>query len=312
MNASGEGVVGDLHPAEFATRLGGEGLGYRVGPFDLKLRARADRLLEPLQRLYAHYPVLEGERVFHCHLALEETWGIRPRPGRRVRFTVDGRRPHADLPAEQALAVLEWGVNLVTSLRFHRWLMLHAAVLERNGRALLLPAEPGGGKTTLCAALAHRGWRLLSDEFGLVVPGSTRLVPVPRPMPLKNASIGVVRAFAPDAVLGPEIPGTVKGTVAHVRPPPDSVSRMNEAVPGRWIVFPGWRAGAPLSLTEATRADGFMRLASNAFNYDLLGASAFDTVRSLVEGARCFRLEYSGLEDAVRALTAMADDDAPD
>ena len=33
-------------------------------------------------------------------------------------------------------------------------------------RALLLPAYPGAGKSTLAASLAARDWRLLSDEFG--------------------------------------------------------------------------------------------------------------------------------------------------
>ena len=132
---------------------------------------------------------------------------------RCVRFLVDGRAPHEDLPARQALAVLEWGLNLVIALRMHCYLMLHSAVLERAGRGLLLPAAPGFGKSTLCAALANRGWRLLSDEFGLIRSGTTDLLPLPRPIALKNESIDVIRAFAPDAYIGPSIPNTRKGTV---------------------------------------------------------------------------------------------------
>jgi hypothetical protein len=43
-------------------------------------------------------------------------------------------------------------------------------VLERGGRALLLPAPSGSGKSTLCAGLAFNGWRLLSDELALLDP----------------------------------------------------------------------------------------------------------------------------------------------
>ena len=64
---------------------------------------------------------------------------------------------------------------------------------------MLLPAAPGSGKTTLCAGLSLRGWRLLSDEFGLIRPGTTDLVPVPRPMALKNESIDVIRQFDREA-----------------------------------------------------------------------------------------------------------------
>jgi predicted ATPase len=33
-------------------------------------------------------------------------------------------------------------------------------VVERDGHALILPAMPGSGKSTLTAALVQRGWRL--------------------------------------------------------------------------------------------------------------------------------------------------------
>lgn len=263
----------------------------------------------PLHRLYQDYPLLDGERVYSARVALHEVWQLLPRPSRRVRFSVDGRAPHEDMPAEQALAVLEWGLNLTMALRFHRFLMLHAAVVERGGRALLLPAAPGYGKTTLCAALAHRGWRLLSDEFGLMRPGTARLIPVPRPMPLKNESIAVLRQFAPDAEFGPEIPNTRKGDIAHVRAPASSVRRAaDEAVPA-WLVFPRWVAGARLTMEEIPKAEAFMFLASNAFNYELHGEPAFVTLRDLVSQSSCYRLVYSDLVAAVEMLTSIADED---
>lgn len=298
--------VGDLPVDDFASRLSRGGVAVRIGPFDLQVCAQARGLVQPLHSLYRDYPLLDGERVLHGHVEVRDVLRLLPKPRRVVRFTVDGRAPHEDMPAGQALPVLEWGINLVIALRFHCYLMLHAAVLEREGRALLLPAWPGHGKTTLCAALAHRGWRLFSDEFGLVRPGTRELVPVPRPMPLKNESIEVIRRFAPDACFGPTIPGTRKGTIAHVRPPPASVVRAQETAPAAWIVFPRWEAGAALALEEIPRSEGFMQLATNAFNYEMLGEAGFDTARGLVEATRCYRLVYSDLDEAVAALDALA------
>lgn len=298
--------VGDLPVDDFASRLSRGGVAVRIGPFDLRVCAQARGLVQPLHSLYRDYPLLEGERVLHGHVEVRDVLRLLPKPRRVVRFTVDGRAPHEDMPAGQALPVLEWGINLVIALRFHCYLMLHAAVLEREGRALLLPAWPGHGKTTLCAALAHRGWRLFSDEFGLVRPGTRELVPVPRPMPLKNDSIEVIRRFAPDACFGPTIPGTRKGTIAHVRPPPASVARAQETAPAAWIVFPRWEAGAALALEEIPRSEGFMQLATNAFNYEMLGEAGFDTARGLVEATRCYRLVYSDLDEAVAELDALA------
>lgn len=299
--------VGELDFEEFRRRLTGPGLGVRIGPFDVLVNVLVPSVHRPLHTLYAHYPVLEGDRVYSMRVQLRSVWKRRPPLRRLVRFTVDGRVLHEDLPLEQGLAVLEWGINLVVALRFPCFLTLHTAVLERNGRALLLPAAPGDGKTTLCVALAHRGWRLFSDEFGLVWPGTTAMVPIPRPMPLKNQSIEVIRRFAPEAMIGPEIMGTRKGTVAHVRPPLDSVLRAAEPADAGWVVFPRWQAGARLSLEEVPAGEGFMRLAVNAFNYDLQGERGFTTVRDILAGTRAYRLVYSDLDEAVAALSRMAD-----
>jgi HprK-related kinase A len=293
--------------AGFESRVERLGVGIGIGPFAVWLQARVQDVAAPLFDLYGDYPWLDADQVFSAHVLMEEVprWGRRT--NRRVRFTVDGRAPHEDLPVGQALAVFEWGLNLVLTMRFQRYLMLHAAVVERNGRALLLPAWPGHGKTTLCAALVHRGWRLLSDEFGLLEPGTVDLIPAPRPMPLKNQSIDVIRSFAPDAVLGPEIPNTRKGTVTHVRVPTESVRRMGETAPATWIVFPRWVAGAPLSHEPMPKAPAFVQLTGNAFNYESRGEAAFTTVRDLVARSSCWRLQYSRLEEAVEAFDRMAE-----
>jgi HprK-related kinase A len=122
-------------------------------------------------------------------------------------------------------------------------------------------------------------------------------------MALKNESIEVIRSFAPDAYLGPEIEKTKKGTVAHLRPAADALRRSAETAPVKWIVFPRWRPGVPSRLSELPKAEAFMFLATNAFNYELIGEPAFHTVADLVDNARCFRFEYSDLANAVAALT---------
>ena len=70
-----------------------------------------------LHLLYAHYPVLDGDRVYSCHVMMDERCGGGGLGGPSgARFVdVDGRVPHEDMPAAQALAVLEWGLNLVTA-----------------------------------------------------------------------------------------------------------------------------------------------------------------------------------------------------
>ena len=71
-------------------------------------------------------------------------------------------------PLDTPLPLLEWGTNYALATRLFCYLLLHAGVVERGGRAIVMPALPGSGKSTLTAALTLRGFRLLSDEFGVV------------------------------------------------------------------------------------------------------------------------------------------------
>jgi HprK-related kinase A len=300
-------TVSELSQDAFGELLRGSGIGVKIGPFNARIRTNVRSLNEPLYRFYEDYPLLKDDAVYSFHAQLQTRYAF-PRLYRRVvRFSVDGRTPHEDMPVEHALPVLEWGLNLVIALRSHCYLMLHAAVLERNGGALILPAAPGDGKSTLCAGLSHRGWRTLSDEFGLIRPDSREMIPVPRPIALKNASIDVIRDFAPEGYVGPTTPNTRKGTVAHLKPTSGSIARQAESAQATIFVFPRWVAGAPLSLQEVSKAEGFMLLANNAFNYELLGEAAFRTVRDLISGAGCYRLIYSDLEEATARLSELAD-----
>jgi HprK-related kinase A len=151
---------------------------------------------------------------------------------------------------------------------------------------------------------------LFSDEFGLVRPSTVEALPIPRPMPLKNESIDVIRAFAPEAELGPTIANTRKGTIAHVKAPAASIRDASRSAAVRWIVFPKWVAGAQLQCEEMPKAEAFFMLATNAFNYEMLGEAAYGAVRQLVSAAKCYRLVYSDLAQAVPLLNELASNDA--
>jgi hypothetical protein len=50
-------------------------------------------------------------------------------------------------------------------------LPLHACAVEVNGHAVAFCGDSGAGKSTLAAALYRRGFTLLTDDLGVVVPG---------------------------------------------------------------------------------------------------------------------------------------------
>lgn len=299
-------IVDDLQPAALARQLSGPGLRLRTGPLVTEVRSRLPALAEGIALYYADYPAGEPEAFadFHVRLALPHgprRW-LRP----QVFFYFDGAPPFLPLPAAQAFPVLEWGLNWCVSSHCHQYLIVHAAVVERAGRALILPAPPGSGKSTLCAGLVGRGWRLLSDELALIEPDSGKLVPLPRPVSLKNASIDVIRRFSPRAVIGPTVRDTVKGSVAHMKAPLESVQRAMEPAQARWTIMPRYEAGAAARLDSLSRGRAFMLLAESSFNYSLHGRRGFETLASVIQNCDCYEFKYGDLDAAVALFDRLA------
>ncbi len=177
--------------------------------------------------------------------------------------------------------------------------MIHAAAVERGGCAAILPAPPGSGKSTLCAALVHRGWRLLTDELTLLHCQTKKIVPLARPVSLKNNSIQLMRNFAPQAVFGPAIHNTIKGTIAYMRPPAESVGQVDKPAMPKWVIFPKYNAGAPTTIQSLLRSQTFTRIADSLVNYTVLGESGFETLSSFIEGTDSYEFKYSNLDEAV-------------
>jgi len=70
-----------------------------------------------------------------------------------VMFEVNQYKPFMPLPAEHAFALLEWGMNWCIAAHEFTRLILHSAVLVKNNKAIVFPAMPGSGKSTLTAFL---------------------------------------------------------------------------------------------------------------------------------------------------------------
>jgi hypothetical protein len=297
--------VGDLPAPGLQRAFQTEGIRLRIGPFTVHLSSPLGSFTSGLQNLYSDYPLEKAVAFADFHVAVALPHGLRRWVRPHARFEIDGRSLFLPVPIGHAIAAFEWGLNWCIANYSHQHLMIHAAVVERDGSAMVLPGEPGAGKSTLCAALVNRGWRLLSDEMALISLTDHSLIPIPRPIALKNESIDAIRQFAPDAVIGPLARDTAKGDVAHVRPPSDSVRRADEPAAPRWVVFPHYAAGEPTTLTPETKGKAFMRLAGHSFNYHVLGRLGFDMLGDLMDDATTLDLTYSDLEDAVSRLGTL-------
>lgn len=299
--------LNQLEPDSIADRMRSDGLCLAVGPFLVRLCGSVKGLPELLHQMYGQVSVvvMPEKSLIDFHIRMGTGSGLRRWWRPQAVFGTDATPPFTPFPQDHAFALFEWGLNWCIAIQAHQYLMFHSAVLERNGKAILLPAEPGSGKSTLCAALMLHGWRLLSDEFGLYRPESGLIDALPRPIPLKNESIDIIRKYSHDAVLGPVCKKTRKGDVAHLQP--TSMSQLASDQPARpaFVVFPRYIAGAQELLHPFAKGRAFLKLSSNSFNYRLQGARGFDAVADLVDSCDTYYLEFSNLDRAVERLRQL-------
>lgn len=290
-------LVSSLTRHQLAARLASGSLRLAAFPFVFCIRSTVPVVIDGIAALYADYPVLDGDAGFsdfHVEVARKQGW-----LKSLAVFRMDGVEPFTPLAYGEAFAFLEWGMNWCVSGHCHTFITIHAAVLERRGRAVILPAPPGSGKSTLCAALMLSGWRLLSDEMTLLDPVEGSVVPSVRPVSLKNRSIDVIRSHHPSVVIGPVAHDTLKGTVAHLRPSTDSVRRSAERARPAWVVFPKFESGAELVVNQRSKPASLVQLAANSFNQHVHGTAGFEALASLTDRCDFYDLNYSRLDDAL-------------
>ena len=292
-------AAGELHRS-----LRKPGIRIRTGPFVCHVKANFAAIAAGVELLYQDFPCeADGFADFYLNLARPKTLHYFWRP--QVACYLNGDSPFSPLPSDQAFAAFESLLNWSIYSTTCNHLIIHGATVERNGFAAILPAPPGSGKSTLCAALVSRGWRLLTDELTLVAPSSGLIVPLARPISLKNNSIDLMREYAPQEVFGPKIHNTIKGTIAHMRAPSDSVARMDEAAMPGWLIFPKYQSGASTSAVALPKGQAFMRLSSGLVNYPVLGAQGFEALTRLIDRTDCYNFTYSELDEAMAWFGAL-------
>ena len=181
-------------------------------------------------------------------------------------------------------------------------LLFHAAVVARDGQALLLPASSGSGKSTLAAALSGSGWTYLSDELAVVDPATLCVEPFALPIGLKDKSMKALAPFIPDVE---SFPRHIRIDGIGVRYLATPKVLPNGCLPIRALVYPRYSNDASTLLTERPPLDSLAVLAAT-------GSSARPLISSDVQAMLkmaslpSYRLAFSDLRQAVHLLNALA------
>lgn len=265
------------------------------GPYSFDLVTTESTVINNARLIYGDAPATNSVTDF-C-IALQSGSALRRVIRPQVSFRCDQHSPFKPLPLSQAYALLEWGMNWCIAAHEYSRFLLHAAVLVKNNQAIICPALPGSGKSTLSAYLGLSGWAVYSDEMAIIDIDSQQVLPLFRPVCLKNNSIALLREWYPSAIVTPVCRDTQKGDVAHVKVLSWQQYQQLKPVPITALVFPKYQADTPLAIYQLDQLDAFGQLSRNAFNYNVLGETAFNVAATVVEHAGLYQVEYSDLTE---------------
>jgi hypothetical protein len=202
------------------------------------------------------------------------------------------RRGAEGLPPADSTGMLlfHFEQDLVVELQKRRsdLYFLHSAVLEREGHALLLVAESGGGKSTTTWGLLHHGFRYASDELAPIdlTTGLVHAFPhalclkadPPAPYPLPAGVLRTSRSW--------HVPvGLLPSALAPNPLPLDA------------IVFLRYRPDIDRpGIRRMGAAESTARLYTQALNPLAHPADGIDAALQIVRGVRCYGLETADLD----------------
>jgi len=257
------------------------------------------RYSDPCVEFQAH-PRLVGaitaKDTAECELGLVDDDGV-------YRLFIDGTEAAANLLPEKTLGsffgylveFLHPGLPLLVKV--------HGAAVGRQGRAALMPAFCGAGKSTLTAALTQRGYTYFSDDIAPITSGPVAMVaPVPIDINLKQGSWAPLAPFFPTLVSQPEI---IHGK-AHMGKyiTPAEPARAIAPWPVGWIVFPFYKPGARARLVPLSPIETLAHIAASR-SVVPAGIENLKLILDFIRRTPSYLFELDSLDEAVAELETL-------
>jgi hypothetical protein len=181
---------------------------------------------------------------------------------------------------------------------------IHAGVVGTGERCVLLPAAPGSGKSSLTAALVHKGFRYFSDEVALIERGSFLVPPMPMALCVKSTGWDVIARYHPE-IGALDTHERMDGKVVRYVPPPAGAIQQTPALVSH-IIFPRYDKDAASELKPIARSDALRRLMVEclALRQRLTPVNIGEFI-NWIAGIDCYILTFSSLDEASELVSQV-------
>ncbi|WP_145387239.1 nucleotidyltransferase family protein [Stieleria neptunia] len=297
-------LIKDVVVSDISTRLRNEGLGFRFGPYQFRVRSDLNIIAEAIHVVQAHRAFRPPEDLPDFTLDFQAG---SERFHRAIICSVDGVIWRT-WPRRLSVAAMEWVTSWCFFRQSYNHLAFHAAaaVVPGTDQTIVFPGNSGAGKSTLASTLMLSGWKLLSDETALFDLEDQRVYGLGRPTILKGHSLDLIESrFGDRAVFGPrERILDPPSAIAHLRPTPESVSAVGSTFPIGAFVLPSRSSdpSTPCQLERLSIDESFVHLTQLGINFRMMGRRGFDDTIHLARTVPAYRLHYHDAGDAERFL----------
>jgi hypothetical protein len=207
----------------------------------------------------------------------------------------------AQLSTESAaIEWLLWDINRAVAEASSHLLELHAGAVQAGTEGIVFPAPSGSGKSTLVAGLVRQGLRYLTDELVCLSDDGTTLLPYPKPIALKGASIKLFRtddvAADSERFLGEEW---------YLRPDDLGADVIGGPCRPSLIVLPRYQPGKDTALRRLSDTETFLALALNSVNLDAHGERGTELIADLIARCPAYELVMSDLGAACALVLGL-------
>lgn len=214
------------------------------------------------------------------------------------REAPDGPLRRSRYPVER----LVWSINQAAVSETGDLVRVHAAVAERDGLAVVLPASMEAGKTTLVTALVRDGFGYLSDEVAAIDPRAGDIFAYPKPLGLDRGSWPLFPDLRPESVGGVF---DRQWLVNADRVRPGATKRTARPA---LVVAPRYRAGADGTPRPIAPVDALRALVDQTFRFHDHPQRDLETLARLVEAVPCYQLEVDDLDRATSVVHNLFDE----
>ena len=202
-------------------------------------------------------------------------------------------------------------LNHFRSSSTQHWVM-HAGMVARAGKGILLPGGTTHGKSTLTAMLVHEGLDYLGDEHVILDrEGSLAVRGFPRPIVLREDSYEKIREIVP--ALEPVVPPLLiegKGDF-YIDPEnlrPGSVAEQAELL---YIVFPHYAPDESPALVPISKADAMVQLLRGFLHFKHFRAAAIEGLSNIVDRVPCYSLITGQYKETVSLISELLSSNDP-